>query len=76
MVTKEMLLQQRDNIIKQRDNAFMVYQQAVGALTLVEYLVKAADQNENGMPLEEFAKAVGADTAEIVKVPETVATGG
>jgi hypothetical protein len=68
MVKKETLLEQKDNIIKQRDNAFAVYQQAIGALMLVEHLIKVADQNENGMPLEDFAKAVGADSAEIVEV--------
>ena len=70
MVTKEVLLQQRENIIKQRDNAFAVHQQAVGALALVEHLIEVANQNENGMPLEEFAKAMGADSAEIVKASE------
>ena len=70
MVTKEVLLQQRENIIQQRDNAFAVHQQAVGALALVEHLITVADQQEEGMPLEEFAKAMGADGAEIVKASD------
>ena len=76
MVTKEVLLQQRENIIKQRDNAFAVHQQAVGALTLIEHLIEVADQDEKGMPLEEFAKAMGADSAEIVEVSNQQPNGG
>jgi hypothetical protein len=68
MVKKETLLQQRESIIRQRDNALTVYQQAVGALALVEHLISVADRD--GMPLEDFAKAVGADSAEIVEVPK------
>jgi hypothetical protein len=70
MITRESLLKQRDDIVRQRDNAFAVHQQAVGALTLIDHLISVADQSEKGMPLEEFQKAVGADSAEIVKVED------
>lgn len=68
MVTKEILLQQKENITKQRDGALAVYQQAVGALALVEHLISVVDRD--GMPLEEFAKAIGADSAEIAEVSQ------
>lgn len=67
MITRESLLKQRDDIVRQRDNAFAVYQQAVGALTLIDHLIQEVG---DGMPLEEFQKAVGADSAEIVKVED------
>lgn len=68
MIKKEILLQQKENIAKQRDEALAVYQQAVGALALVDHLISVADRD--GMPLEEFAKAIGADGAEIVEAPK------
>ena len=67
MITRESLLKQKEDIVRQRDNAFAVYQQAVGALTLIDHLIQEA---ADGMPLEEFQKAVGADSAEIVKVED------
>lgn len=65
MINKEMLISKRDDIIKQRDNAFAVHQQAVGALSLLEYLIQLADENKDGLTLNELAQALGADSAEI-----------
>lgn len=66
MIDKATLVSKRDDIIKQRDNAFAVHQQAVGALSLLEHLIQLADESKDSLTLDELASALGADSAEIV----------
>ena len=65
MISKETLAAKRDDIIRQRDNAFAVHQQAVGALTLIDHLIQLADETTDGLSLDELAEALGAESAEI-----------
>lgn len=60
-----MLKQKREDIIRQRDNAFAVHQQAIGALTLIDHLIEL--EEKEGLSLDELASALGADSAEIVE---------
>lgn len=66
MITKAILAEKKELLIKQRDNALAVYQQAVGALALIENLEPHAEDQNDAMTLEELARSVGADSAEIV----------
>ena len=64
MLSKQALTAKRDDIIRQRDNAFAVHQQAVGALALLDHLIElSGDQGD--LTLEELAKSLGAESAEI-----------
>lgn len=65
MINKELLIAKREDIIRQRDNAFAVHQQAIGALSLLEHLIQLADESKDGLTLDELAKSLGADSAEI-----------
>lgn len=65
MISKEALVAKRDDIIKQRDNAFAVHQQAIGALALLDHLIQLADVSNKDLTLEELAGALGAESAEI-----------
>lgn len=65
MISKEALVAKRDDIIKQRDNAFAVQQQAIGALALLDHLIQLADEGEDDLTLEKLAEALGAESAEI-----------
>lgn len=56
----------REDIIRQRDNAYAVYQQASGALTLLDHLIQLADESRNSLTLDELAEALGADSAELM----------
>lgn len=56
----------REDIIRQRDNAYAVYQQASGALTLLDHLIQLADESRDSLTLDELAEALGADSAEIM----------
>lgn len=66
MISKEALLARRDDIIRQRDNAFSVQQQAIGALTLLDHLLQLADDGEDSLTLEKLAKSFGAESAEVL----------
>lgn len=66
MTKVELLKKKREDIIRQRDNAFAVHQQAVGALTLIDHLIEL-EEKEDGLTLDELASALGADSAEIVE---------
>ena len=63
MIDANTLIAKREDIIRQRDNAFAVHQQAVGALTLLEHLIELA--SKDSLTLDELANALGADSAEI-----------
>lgn len=65
MISKEALIAKRDDIVKQRDNAFAVHQQAVGALALLDHLIQLAGEKKDSLTLDELANALGADSAEI-----------
>lgn len=65
MITKQSLFAKKEDIIRQRDNAFAVHQQAVGALTLIDHLIELAGDDQDGLSLDELAKSLGADSAEI-----------
>lgn len=66
MITRDLLAEKKELLIKQRDNALAIYQQAVGALALIENLETHAEGQREAMTLQEFAQSVGADSAEIV----------
>lgn len=65
MITRESLLKQREDIVKQRDNALAVYHQAVGAFTLIEHLIGTVSDE---ISIDDLAKSIGADSVEIEKV--------
>jgi len=65
MISKEALVAKREDIIRQRDNAFAVHQQAVGALSLLDHLIHLAGDGEDSMTLEKLAEALGAESAEL-----------
>lgn len=65
MINKENLIAKREDIIRQRDNAFAVYQQAIGALTLLDHLIQLASEQQTDLTLDELAQALGAESAEI-----------
>ena len=44
MIGIEELRKQRENILQQRDNAFAVYNQSVGALMLLDHLLSQSEQ--------------------------------
>lgn len=66
MVTREALIAKREDIIRQRDNAFAVNQQAIGALALIDYLIQLIDKSNDSLTLDDLANALGADSAEIM----------
>jgi hypothetical protein len=66
MISPDLLAAKKELLIKQRDNALAIYQQAVGALALIENLEPYAEDQKQAMTLEEFAQSVGAESAEIV----------
>lgn len=66
----EDLKKQREGIVQQKDNAFAVYQQAVGALALLDHFISQMEQPEkDALSLNELASALGADSAELVEAP-------
>lgn len=66
MISKDLLAEKKELLIKQRDNALAVYQQAIGALALIENLEPFAEGKRDALTLNEFAQSIGADSAEIV----------
>lgn len=66
MITKDLLAEKKELLVKQRDNALAIYQQAVGALALIENLEPHAEGQRDAMTLDELARSVGAERAEIV----------
>jgi len=72
MIGIEELRKQRENILQQRDNAFAVYNQSVGALMLLDHLISQSEQPaKDALSLDELASAIGADSAELVEVSTT-----
>ena len=66
----EDLKKQREGIVQQKDNAFAVYQQAVGALALLDHFISQLEQPaKDALSLHELASALGADSAELVEAP-------
>lgn len=66
----EDLKKQREGIIQQKENAFSVYQQAIGALALLDHFISQMEQPEkDALSLNELASAIGADSAELVEAP-------
>lgn len=61
MITKEQLEDEKKHLIAQRDNAFAVFQQANGAVMLVDALLQRFD----GMTLNELKDALGAQSVEL-----------
>lgn len=66
MIDRELLTAKRADIVAQRDNAFAVYQQSIGALLLLDHLLDLAGEGKDSLTLDEFAKSMGADSAEIL----------
>ena len=52
------LRKERENLIAQRDNAFAIYHQTIGAISLLDALIK--EQEEKGITLEELKEMTGA----------------
>jgi len=67
MITRELLTKEIQQLMAQRDHAAELHQQAIGAIALAEHLLALLPQE--AMTLPEFAKAVGAVSAEIVEKP-------
>lgn len=67
MITRELLTKEIQQLMAQRDHAAALHQQAIGAIALAEHLLALLPQET--MTLPEFAKAVGAVSAEIVEKP-------
>lgn len=66
MISLDLLAAKKEVLIAQRDNALAIYQQAVGALALIENLEPYAEGQREAMTLGEFAQSIGAESAEIV----------
>jgi hypothetical protein len=58
MITAEILDERIKTITQQRENAFAIYHQAVGALGLAEHL-KAMLTEKDHLTLDELGQAVG-----------------
>lgn len=56
---------ERANLIAQRDNAFAVYHQAIGALTLIDILI---NEPKDQLTMDEFKDMIGAKSIEVEKV--------
>lgn len=69
------LKEKREMTIRQRDHALSLYQQSIGALTILDHLIEL-DTAENGIPIQDFASALGADSAEVVKVEDQQTSAG
>lgn len=67
MTRLNVLKQKREDIIRQKDNAFAVYQQAIGALMLIDHLIELESAEHQEMSLGDLASALGADSAEIIE---------
>lgn len=65
MITADLLAAKREDMIKQRDNALAVYQQAQGAIQLLDHFISISGDERESMTLGELAKAVGAESADI-----------
>lgn len=68
-VTAELLRTKIKELSVQRDNALATHQQATGAIILAEHLLDLLQQNpsEDSMSLDDFAKSLGGESAEIVE---------
>lgn len=75
MINKDALIAKREDIIRQRDNAFAVHQQAIGALSLLDHLIQLADEPKDAITLDELKTALGADSAEIIEKTATETDG-
>lgn len=64
------LMAKREDIIRQRDNAYAVNQQAVGALALIDHLIQTAKESKDSLTLDELAEALGAESAELVSAED------
>lgn len=53
---------EHQNLIAQRDNAFAIYQQTIGAIALLDVLIK--EQEEKGITLDELKELTGAVSIE------------
>ena len=68
MIDADELKKQREHLVQQRDNAFAVYNQSVGALMLLDHLLSQMEQpKKDALSLDELASALGADSAELVE---------
>ena len=54
------LKQERQNLIAQRDNAWAVYHQAIGALTLIDALIQEQQEPANEMTVQALGEMLGA----------------
>lgn len=60
------LKKERESLIAQRDNAFSVYHQSLGAIALIDYLIEEEKKSERSVTLDEFKDAIGAKSVEVV----------
>ena len=69
MITLEYLKQEKTSILKQKEDAIRAVHQADGALLLLEHLIRQFEPKDS-MTLDEFAGALGAQSAEIIPLEE------
>tara|TARA_R110000868_G_scaffold85737_1_gene241007 strand:+ start:121 stop:330 length:210 start_codon:yes stop_codon:yes gene_type:complete len=65
VITADLLAAKREDMIRQRDNALAVYQQALGAVQLLDHLITISGDERESLTLGELAKSMGAESAEI-----------
>lgn len=51
------LLKERDSLLAQRDNAYAVYQQSIGALALLDVLI--AEEEKKALTVEDLEQITG-----------------
>jgi hypothetical protein len=57
---------ERDNMIAQRDNAFAVYQQTIGAIALLDHLISEEESpKKDSLTVDEFKEIIGAKEVEL-----------
>lgn len=56
---------EREGLISQRDNAFAIFQQAIGAITLLDAII--AEEERKSLTVNELEELVGAKLASIEK---------
>ena len=69
MVTAKELREELRLLTTQRDNAFLAYQQAIGAIAVTEHLLRkfAPEDAYDSLTLDQLKDALGAQSAEIIE---------
>lgn len=65
------LEKERASLTAQRDNAYMVYQQAIGALALLDAIVKSQKAKKDSITIEQFKDMIGAKSiGDVTGIPQ------